>query len=119
MKIITSILLIITGILCFYLMANAAPFLVCDPPPAGSTMPTFYKIASLPGVPAQVPKDTTGTYGFKYDLASLPAGSYTVTAQACLTNASFGEVCSVSTAPFSFTKPGTPSTPTNQKLVVQ
>ena len=88
----------------------ASPYLVCDPQPGVN----WYEVSGLPSsIPASnVPIDSTGKYGFILDLASLPAGSYTVTAKAC--SEFWG--CSPSSNPFTFTRPSQFTSPAGVKL---
>jgi hypothetical protein len=63
--------------LAFASMADAAPFLVCDPPPAEQQITSYniYKDAVL-----------EGTYDgeiLNYDLAGITPGAYDWTAEAC------------------------------------
>ncbi|MGA2223575.1 MAG: hypothetical protein ABSH41_03930 [Syntrophobacteraceae bacterium] len=93
----------------------AGPYLVCAPetytPPAGDTL--SYNVTGLPATIAatNIPPDATGTYAFALNLAGIAAGSYTVTAQACVNDVQWGQACSVQSAPFSFTVPGAPPSP--------
>lgn len=57
------------------------PFLVCDMPPAAEQV-EYYTIAGLPDNPTS-PKLADGEFGFKYDLASLVPGTYSVQCSAC------------------------------------
>jgi hypothetical protein len=101
--------IVLLALIVFPAIASAQPFLVCDKPtdPVG-----FYTVSGLPAgiVADHILPDTT--YGFKLDLASLPVGSYTVTAKACVE--SWG--CSDSSLPFSFSRPTLTSTPKLLKL---
>ena len=98
----------------------AGPYLVCAPitytPPAGGTV--TYNVTGLPAsiVATNIPPDSTGTYAFALSLAGIAAGSYTVTAQTCLNDATWGQACSAQSPPFSFAVPGAPSTPGSLKI---
>jgi hypothetical protein len=98
----------------------AGPYLVCAPitytPPAGDTV--TYNVSGLPAsiVATNIPPDSTGTYAFALSLAGIAAGSYTVTAQTCLNDATWGQECSAQSSPFSFTVPGSPSSPGTLKI---
>jgi hypothetical protein len=97
-------------------VALASPFLVCDPYPAGldqNTMPVSFILKGLWANPISVPVQTNqdGTIQLHYDLATLPHGTYTVTADAVNV---FGGV-SGDSLPFSFTS-GVPGTPSNLRL---
>jgi hypothetical protein len=65
------------------LPVSAGPFIVCDPPPQGENVNSY--ALELNGDSIPLPPDPTGQYGFKYDLAGEPDGSYTARAQACNT----------------------------------
>ena len=82
-------------LLCLILLS---PFLVCDPYPGAD----YFTVKGLPSSinTTNIPPDSTGKYAFMLDLATLPAGVYTVTANAC-TNA---EGCSADSLPFGFTR---------------
>lgn len=88
---------------------HAAPFLVSDPPTDGLT--DYYVITGLPGGDNS-PKDPTGEFGVKHDLAGISAGTYTLNVQAC---SSLWGVCHPG-VPFSFTKPSTLTGPAAVRL---
>ena len=96
-------LLIVIAVLLFATSASAAPFLVCDPQ-AGVA---GYEITGL-GEPVSFVAQADGS--LKYDLASVPNGTYTLTVAACNV---WG--CS-STAPFGFSKQ-VPSAPAGLRIV--
>jgi hypothetical protein len=105
-------LLLLTG------LARATPFLVCDPVPGNLdqfTKPVSYVITGLSSSPITTPAtvNADGTIQLHYDLASLPHGSYSVTAAAVN---SLGGVGPSSTPPFAFTN-GLPAAPTTLRLV--
>lgn len=83
----------------------ASPFLVCDPPTAEDKPNIdYYEIDGLPTPLSgkDIPADTTGKYGFKYDLAALPSGGpWTLTARAC--NQVWG--CSENSLPYVLNRP--------------
>ena len=99
----SGILLLLLLLTCSTL-SEASPFLVCDPPAAGESV-EYYEVDGLP--PAfhdgkNVPRDTTGKYGFRLDLAALPVGGpWTLRARAC--NAMWG--CSEDSAPYILNRP--------------
>ena len=98
-------LLIVIAVLLFATSASAAPFLVCDPQ-AGVV---GYEITGL-GEPVSFVAQADGS--LKYDLASVPNGTYTLTVAACNV---WG--CS-STAPFGFSKQ-TPSAPAGLRIATE
>lgn len=82
----TILLLLISCAIC-----AASPFLTCNPVPATdpSAPLTGYVITGLPGSPITTPATfnaasgtTPASYVLMYDLATVPAGTYTVTAAA-------------------------------------
>lgn len=89
--------------------AWANPFIVCDPQ-AGVE---FYKVTGAVWVPATVPAEADGS--IKMDIQSAPVGTSNLNFSACIEDPIWGELCSV-TAPFSFTRPGTPAMPSGAKL---
>lgn len=99
--------------------ASAAPFLVCDPQPGQGV--EWYVVTGLPAQVdgSHVAPDSTGTYGFKLDLAEMPPGTYTVKAKACQQTVTWGEVCSVDSLPLDFERPSPPLRPNTQRLVTQ
>lgn len=112
----TALPMVLFIILAWPALALAAgPYLVCAPitytPPAGDTV--TYNVAGLPTsiVATNIAPDSTGTYAFALSLSGIAAGSYTVTAQCCVNDATWGQACSAQSAPFSFTVPGAPSAP--------
>jgi hypothetical protein len=104
-------------------VAQAAPFLVCNPEgvtlASGQTL--TYNVTGLPASIAatNIVADSTGTYGFALDLATLPAGSYTVTATACLNDPVQGVSCTSASSPFSFSRIGPPPVPAGLGLSVK
>jgi hypothetical protein len=99
--------------ICILLMAStvfANPFIVCDP----QATVTHYKVTGATWVSATVPAQTDGS--IKMDISIAPVGTSNLNFSACRDDAIWGEQCSV-TAPFSFTRPGTPVAPTGAKLV--
>jgi hypothetical protein len=81
----------------------ASPFLVCEPPVAGEPV-EYYEVDGLPEpfTGREIPRDPAGKYGFKLDLATLPAGGpWTLKARAC--NAMWG--CSEDSAPYVLMRP--------------
>src|SRR5574343_269706 len=92
-------------------MASAGPILVCDP---STDKIDYYVVTGLPsslGGDKIIP-DATKKYGFVLDLASLPVGSYTVTAKACAEP--WG--CSATSSPFQFSRPALSQGPLGIKL---
>ena len=86
------------------------PYLVCDPP-APADQVQYYTIVGLPGNP-QAQIDPTGQYGFKYDLSSVPAGTYSLMVSACNQ-----WECSLA-APFDFIRPSQPAVPTGLRVLL-
>lgn len=85
------------------------PFLVCDRPPATEQV-KYYTMAGLPGNP-QAPIEPDGSeYGVKYDITSLPPGTYELQCSACNDWA-----CSLP-SPLSFTVPEKASVPVDLRL---
>lgn len=99
------IFFVIIAILISVATTFAAPFLVCDPPIAeDKPYIDYYEVDGLP-TPLNgkdIPVDSTGKYGFKYDIATLPPGGpWTLTARAC--NLIWG--CSENSLPFVLNRP--------------
>lgn len=95
-------------LLCLILLS---PFLVCDPYQGAG----YFVVTGLPAAVdgSHVAPDSTGTFGFKLDLANLPAGGpYTVKVKAC--SDTWG--CSDDSLPFVFTRPAL-SAPAGPKVV--
>lgn len=86
-----------------------AKFLVCDTP-SSSEQVEYYTLVGLPGNPAAL-LDSTGEYGFKYDLSYLDPGIYNLMVSACNEWS-----CSLS-VPFDFTRPENPSSPSSLRIV--
>ena len=100
-------------VLAFAGFSQAAPFLICDNYPTTGNQPDTFTVTidgTNYGTPAY--KNADGSVKLHYDLASLAAGSHTVTAVAC--SALWG--CSAASSPFPFVKsvPGAPTTITIQ-----
>ena len=122
-KNVKRIVLILAIILTWPALALAAgPYLVCAPitytPPAGDTV--TYNVAGLPAAIAasNIAPDSTGTYAFALSLSGIAAGSYTVTAQACVNDSIWGQACGAQSAPFSFTVPAGPPIPGSLKISI-
>ena len=101
----------------------AAPFIVANPEgivlATGQTL--TYDVTGLPAgfTATNIPADPTGTYAFALDISTLAAGSYTVTATACLNDPVQGQVCSAASSPFTFARIGPPAAPSNLGLSVK
>ena len=90
-------------VLIFASSVLASPFLVCDPPATGEPV-EYYEVDGLPSpfTGREIPRDASGKYGFKLDLATLPAGGpWTLKARAC--NAMWG--CSEDSTPYVLMRP--------------
>lgn len=92
-------------------MAQANPFIVCDP----QTGITHYKVTGGAWVMSPVSAQADGS--IKMDIVTAPVGTSNLTFSACATewDGIPGEVCSP-TVPFSFTRRGIPATPGGVKL---
>lgn len=95
----------------FLAMAEASPFLVCDP----QATVTHYKITGDAFWTGNIPAQADGS--LRTDLATIPVGVHTVQAVACRTGDGWPEVCSGPTLPFSFVRPGVPVIPGGVKLL--
>ena len=93
------------------LKAQASPFLVCDPYPAGTAVTSFtlFWDGATTGVVVPVLTDATGTY-FHVDLSTVTNGSHTVKARARNTWAESGD-----SLPFVFVK-AAPTSPLNIRI---
>src|SRR3989304_10160425 len=99
------------------LLAEAAPFVVCNSYTSGVITDTFR--VSLDGAPEVVSPRWSGTTDdgtvltnvVHFDVGSVTVGAHSVTVKACKDNGVWGEACSAA-SPFSFTRPalGTPNT---------
>lgn len=101
-------------VLCVGTHAYASPFLVCDPPTQQEV--DFYIVSGLEGSGvdgSNVPKDSSGEFGIKLDLATINPGSYVATAVACST---MWGVCSGNSNPCAFVRPAALTAPTNYRL---
>jgi hypothetical protein len=101
-----KILLAVVMLVVFPLVAEAAPFLVCDVYPSTDTQPTFFKITKEGGGEVNSPpQSVTGGVRLHYDMAGTIDGVHNWTVAACN---DWG--CSTAT-PFGFTKtlPGAPA----------
>ena len=101
---------LIVALVLFPALVLANPFLVCDPQ-AGVTS---YKLTGPAWVPTSVTAQADGS--IKMDVAAANVGSNSLTLKACVTDPLWGEACSAA-VPFVFTRPSTPGTPVNTKLV--
>ena len=82
--------------------ARAAPYLVCDSPPAGECVTSYLLI--LDGGTA-----IATSAPLRYDLAGIAVGAHTLTAFAVCDDPVWGHLESASSAPFSFARPKGPS----------
>lgn len=83
----------------------ATPFLVCDQPAAGSTIPTFYKLTGPAWIPASVPAEPDGT--IRVDVVSSLIGENAITVTPCINDPVWGEKCA-SPFPYTFYQPAAP-----------
>jgi len=103
-------LLLAMVVLLFAAPAYGGPFLVCDPQEGV----TSYLVTGPAWVPTEmVPAQPDGS--LKMDVAAATVGVNSLNVSACNVDPIWGEVCSLHT-PFSFTRPGLPSTPANLGL---
>jgi hypothetical protein len=116
--------LIMLSILAWAGSVWAAPFIVANPESmtltVGQTL--TYNVSGLPAAftsATNIPADPTGTYAFALDISTLAAGSYTVTATACLNDPVQGQVCSAASAPFTFARIGPPAAPIDLGLAAK
>jgi hypothetical protein len=105
-----KIVLLTLAIVFMSSLVYAAPFLVCDP----QTGVTSYKLTGPAWVPASVPAQADGS--LKLDVSVAAIGTNSLTAAACKTDPTWGEVCS-SSVPFAFTRPSPPATIGNIRLI--
>lgn len=101
----------------------AAPFLVCDPYPAGEPQPTYFLVSIDGGNEANIPATTiTGGVILHQDVGGISVGVHSWTVKACMPLDPFGSGgCSVS-SPFSYTRqpPGNVlGAPTGTRLSAQ
>ena len=91
------------------IMANSAPFLVCDPYPTTELQPTEFELNIDGGTLIISPAEALsgGGVSLKYDLQGVSVGAHTVSIRACLVDAVWGRECSIAT-PFAFTRPAAP-----------
>jgi hypothetical protein len=89
-------------------MAQAAPFLVCDPQPGVAA----YKLTGW--LIPQVNAEADGS--IKLDVSQAVSGTTRVTVAPCVINPLWGEACAGS-VPFDLERPAAPSVSTGIKLV--
>ena len=104
-----KLILIILFLLLSLTLAQAAPFLVCDP----QTGVTLYRLTGPAWVSVSVPAQPDGS--IKMDVATAPTGTSSITVSACWTSLEWGEQCS-DVVPFVFIRPSKPIIPGNIKL---
>jgi hypothetical protein len=126
-KIILAILLGFALWCIAYGLCYAQPYVRCDQYIGTMGDPDYFKVFvnSVSGVqsPTYIYVGETGD-ALHYDLASLPAGSHTIKAQACkAANPPWSvEVCTADSSPLVFTKPVpvvVPGIPANMRLTAQ
>ena len=105
-----SLAFLVLAILLFAAQALANPFIACDP----QTGVQYYKVTGGAWVVSPVTAQADGSV--KMDIVAAPVGVSNLTFSACINDPIWGEQCSV-TAPFSFTRPATPTIPVGAKLV--
>jgi hypothetical protein len=95
-------------------LAQAAPFLGCDPPAATDTKPTYYVVTGGTWIPASVPAQPDGS--IRMDVALAPIGLNKFVVKACINDPTQGgEVCSP-TAPFDWDRRSAPTKPAGLKI---
>ena len=90
-------------------VAQAAPFLVCDP----QSGVTHYQLTGPAWVPAQVTAQADGS--LRTDVSASAIGLNQLTVKACKIDEIWGEQCS-SAIPFDFDRPSAASTPQRTRL---
>ena len=110
-KITFLVIIVSMAILAFTALADASPFLICDPPPQGEAAVEYYKIT---GLAPFIPDDTKLSSPLRVDLAALPEGNYTTAAIACNM---WG--CSEPSDTLNFTRPPALSSPGTPSLVAE
>ena len=101
--------IIILAILLFPIEALCSPFLVCDP----QAKVTYYKITGDAFWAGNIPAQADGS--IRTELATIPIGVHNIQVVACWPSDGWPEVCSTA-APFTFSRPGVPTTPSGIKL---
>lgn len=116
-KICLAILLGLALFFIVYGLGYAAPFMVCDPVAAGPNQPTDYDVVMDGGAAVISPAQTvTGGVRVHYDVSGVSTGAHTANVKACITDASWGRLCSTA-AVFTFTRPSAPAVPSNLGLI--
>jgi hypothetical protein len=108
-----KLLAVLTVLLLLVGSAQAAPFLGCDAYPAEGAKPTYYIITGAAWIPAIVPAQADGS--IKMDVAQAAPGITPLVVKACMSDPTWGEVCST-TVPFDLVRPSPLLSPRNIKL---
>ena len=95
----------------------AAPFVVSDAYPVGSTQPDGFTVSMDGGPVVESPADpvTASTVRFKLDIGSVTSGSHTIRVKAYKNDAAWGRLESAE-AVFTFTRPAAPAAPSGLQL---
>jgi hypothetical protein len=113
MKKLLGLFLVIALCLCLFSIGNAAPFITTNP--QSGIMSYQLSGTGVVGLPTSIAAQTDGSLRLNIGTASV--GSNTVNISACSnTDAVWGVLCSPA-LPFTFTRPGVPSTPSGVGLV--
>lgn len=104
------LLFVLIPSLTWAVRADGSPFLICDP----QADVTEYRVTGAEWVPQAVPAEADGS--IKMDISAAPVGQSNLFFQACNVDQIWGVQCSIS-VPFGFSRPGSPSTPTNIRLL--
>lgn len=99
-------------------VVQAAPFLVCDPFPAGPNQPTEFAVTMDSGSPvvSAALKNPDGTVILHHDISGIASGNHTVTIKSRINDPLWGLLESGPSSPFAFPKPATPGVAVNIKL---
>lgn len=110
-----KLILTLACVLCSIATAQAAPFIAADRD-ATANPPTTYVITSgQTWLPASVPALTSGSLGFKIDVAGSPVGASSIKIKPCNNDAIWGQLCGPE-ATFPLVRPSAPAAITGTSL---
>lgn len=100
----------VSCVLMFVAIANAGPYLVCDPQEGV----TSYNVTGQTFTDVIQPAQADGS--IRMDVANAPNGDTALVINACKDDSTWGRLCST-TVPFTLSRPAPPSAPKAPRLV--
>ena len=110
-----KIILVLACVLCSAVAAQAAPFIVCDKDATANPPSTYVVTSGQAWLPASTAALTSGTLGFKIDVAGAPVGASSIKIKPCNNDPIWGQLCGPE-ATYPLVRPSAPAAITNTGL---